>query len=393
MAASVLELPPPPPITSLEPFTPLLAVSIREDPLRQLFVHLGLCRGTQTVYGAERTTSYRVRQLDRRFERAPNAFALEPDAADGVLGFHGGAGRGVTILQAGEPVTFARYILRTQSRWFIAEPDPRLEATGDSCSPGPEGLVWREADPQEQLFWGPDHYQAALTTRLRGGSVPGEPDLVRRARNFFIGFELRTHRALVHWPLQEAVNGLMDPLIRRAHTRVFNGQSDVQRLAIPECDASELERVARVFHETMEVELGTTPEDIVLAAGLFAAGQLRWPMNGLWITQPSSGLFLLFGELALAACSMEDPPGGRPFWEAVALAFIAAREVFVDVYKPNVREDGLARFRACAFQERKSASWDQSDLLGVSRGYAPVDLETRAGSAMKDHFPAFCRQP
>ena len=109
-------------------------------------------------------------------------------------------------------------------------------------------------------------------------------------------------------------------------------------------------------------EASANPKAVGTAFERFANGQLRTPVFdatfGITTTQPSSGFYFYFAQLALLAAEVLEGAQGK-CWGQLANAMVRTQEVFARNYSPD-----SAGKSACATSE--SSAWRPGDYCGCN---------------------------
>ena len=174
---------------------------------------------------------------------------------------------------------------------------------------------------------------------------------------------------------------------------------------------AEVRYVAQLFYEQMPDSWkrsrdGVDPMAVGSAFERFANGQLRTPVFdetfGITTTQPSSGFYFYFAQLAFLAAEVLDRALAT-FWGQMANAMVRTQEVFTRNYSPDNAEKS-----PCS--SRESSEWRPEDYCGCNfaqprytdkeldqlrRDYAkrlPRDLEKQAAINAEKAFPGLAAE-
>jgi hypothetical protein len=212
---------------------------------------------------------------------------------------------------------------------------------------------------------GPNDYLAELANALNGLTGP-----LADASRFFAEFDRRSSSVLE--ASAKMTNSVVvvsrmakDRLVERLHDQIAspgkykqfdttNEVEDLRRVAalFVECAASHLgppappkssskrKRSKRKSPSASARALSEAKIDLMRfedAFEAFADGQLRLQLpSGMWSTQPSSGFYFYFAELALLAAEAKlDPPFGPSLWTTLAKVMIRTQETYCARYGPE----------------------------------------------------------
>lgn len=264
-------------------------------------------------------------------------------------------------------------VRRLALRWPATTPTPRLRATGRAETPVLVKLVVRDASGQAAAVvpidtdtrtppqahtpdapdWealrsslSPEEYLLSIDRAL---ATP-EDDEITRGRRFFAALDRRTNPFLLTGLValgrmfredaaqrRMAIEYLGNELRERVRVRCRGLDAgrdscpDLRERVLPHL-VPKLRAISRVFLATVDEHFPGDPAGFERAFVLFANGALRLVLPDLaTTTQPSSGNFFLFGELALAAID-HGVDAGR--WSVLAGPMIRSQRIFARVYAP-----------------------------------------------------------
>jgi hypothetical protein len=373
-----------------------------------LFVYLGIDRGWRELLQGVRCDRTRLLEGIPDFRPVRNAYLLDSEVR--IL-FDSNHSNSLDVLEAGETLTFAQYYFWNGKQWFVT--DPRLKETEDDppCLHPKSKLEWRPKNKNDRLFMGAEDYQVHLTT-LQGAAFDSlsrarvldktatEKD---RAKAFFVGLELKTHLALMKGEVADAVWALLAFLPERTMHRAYNlaDPPPADPKPLPPLHTESLQVIDRVFREVLEQSFHRTiarisKDEIANVVELFASGGLRTEFEpGRWVTQPTSGNFMFFCELALSILESLYPMPGpeRSLWTNFAYAFAVSAEMFADVYFASKDpKEGFMCYRACAFNKHRAKRWTNQRRLRVRSKFALLperDLPKLSAAVTRNLFPGF----
>jgi hypothetical protein len=194
-------------------------------------------------------------------------------------------------------------------------------------------------------------------------------EATRNASWFFFDLDrqseekLRSHYLAAGSPLLAAVDGLQPALEGRMRNRIQRRKSP-PGLCGPEYFpvGDPMRRITDLFFGGLSQHLFANGPivvaDVERAFERFAAGQLRLrTASGFWSTQPSSGWYFYFAELALLGgeeghvASALLTPAERAQWRDLANVLVRSQELFTKAYDPKHGDCAEPARRASPFPE------------------------------------------
>lgn len=279
----------------------------------------------------------------------------------------------------GERPELVRIVLQTPTQILVAKTanEPCLDTLHLQFAPEPGGAA--------QNVPGPAQYTAELQAALQAPPGP-HPE----ASRFFAHFDHVTLDVLGATPsMTTAIESVSLMAQQRLSDRLKEHLADPTSYTpypFSETERTDLRRVAELFVETASTYLApkgtrfdrllgprraaglSRQEKAAAAAGIdlksfeqafeaFADGNLRIKLqpSGMRSTQPSSGFYFYFAELALLAAEAElDPPLDRKLWEALGNVMVRTQEVFAARYGPEEalhHDRDTSSYGACLYRE------------------------------------------
>ena len=283
------------------------------------------------------------------------------------------------VEESGEPIEFVRWILIVGNVVEMFERE--MAKTGDYCDLAKARYKARLASKDERVcFFVQDYHDALVDGPPRAQVLD---DYHESSRRFFLNIDLHTHPKLKSDDrrLTYACSHSSPILQSRVCARIATNSCGMpERLS----DAHILP-ITSLFEASLARNLGDDLDHLADAFESFAAGELRWQLpHGEWMTQPSSGLFFLFGEFALAA--YENTQSVR--WLAMARSMIGAQEIFMAAYQRRETESGFNTYSGCNYKGRVC----QALKHHIRRRYCQLDygdLLCQAGLNGYVAFPDF----
>jgi hypothetical protein len=269
--------------------------------------------------------------------------------------------------------------------------------------PHDSSSFWVSNDPTIAAGFTPRMYVHSMRQALEGGS--GEP--LTRYRRFFFEIDRRAEpRLRVGLSPSECDdlerhidNSAAFLAVRSSFSARLKGYSSWPHRPHPQgrwaINGNDLAYVANVFeglarqcfpHPARGVDLDETED----AIEMFANGELRMRLPGpeVWSTQPSSGSFHLFAELALLV--LEQQPSNA-LWLRLANAFVRSQRIHARVYAPCARgsDGGWTRFDYTACCYRRARAFTGCERESLRREYAGMDSQTLARASAHHAWTAF----
>lgn len=211
---------------------------------------------------------------------------------------------------------------------------------------GPATPLPQNGDGNDPLLITPEDYVRLMSRRL----TADWKHPLAKARQFFFLLDYETHPFLrpIHCPKpisDRLVSNLADRLEYRAR-RLHEGRPGSR--ALTETTANAVRGVMAVMSRLVK-RCFATIDECKRAFAAFASGETRFQVvkhsdgteEGMWTTQPSSGYFFLFGELALVAATLarhDADPDATHLWSHLAEAAIRAQPVFVAAYARRLQK-------------------------------------------------------
>jgi hypothetical protein len=293
----------------------------------------------------------------------------------------------VEIASQGDQLQLARILLEIPKGFVHVHP---------AGSPAPRGTGPVSAEAEPRVF---DHaeYQRAMRNVL--DALP--PSVLTRAREFFHALDRHTEADLVKsnpFPTPTAAEGkrvlAAAQFVRRGLDVRMSARMREHRAApfrsTPFADPLSfrppVQRVSDVFLRLLWQHFpdgrgGLDLAGVEEAFELFATGELRLHLDELdvWTTEPSSGAFFLFGELALLATECEVEP---ELWTRLANVMVRAQELFCRTYPVRAERPRLADYSTASYAPDGRPS--PSERAALRALYAGLTHEELSMAAMRN---------
>lgn len=341
-------------------------------------------------------TSLPLGAFDLRPASHPNVISLGISTGPEVLA---NGRRSLVVYGLGEPAELVRIVARTDTHFHQLRATTRAPCLSD----GDLLLThaWSTSAPvtaPSGLLFGPDEYQADLNRAIAAMPTATADDVLEKQQSSYFA----SLNALTDGKLNGFLGGLQPTLnLHLANTSIAAGQRQRHMLMefraaaglpagtpLPPFPSSghkhSVTEVAAAF-EKARIDNLMSHDGVSEAFLAFAEGHLRLELPNLqvWSTQPSSGLFFLFGEFALLAHEC----GLGASWLPLARTLCLARELYVRAYPPTpgVPLDAGA-YVACNFVH---PAHDPDRLALLRREFAALDYEAlvrRSAQQTDDHL-------
>lgn len=214
-------------------------------------------------------------------------------------------------------------------------------------------------------------------------------DLDRETNDMLIGPYLGAGSATRRAAIKLVAPWVMDQCARRARN-LPSEQPCPQRWEA-------VEMLLEMWTQTIVGNLGADLALFEEAFEQFANGDLRFRLrDGQWTTQPSSGLFFLFGELALAGAEF-GKTADRADWERIANATVRAQEIFTAAYAPKHRPNRAVYrdYGACFYSSAQRLV--PSEIAAIRKRYTACKDATaigqKAGHNAREAMPGLLDPP
>lgn len=320
-----------------------------------------------------------------RFDFANPGNALRADAVGDLS---------LETRSSGEPVCPSALIFDRVTKWTLIRP-----YEGCLCSENPKLSATDVPKTSPLPTIGPEEYKSRVRDRLE--RERNHPHAAARA--FFFRLDCATHPWLRESrPTGEPLENLTEILATRLCSRamLWRDRGHVN-LNLPEPTVTEAFRgVLSLMKALLDASFQnptTQYKDALLA---FANGDMRFRLfsgphgdEGMWTTQPSSGYFFLFAEIALLGVhlSMEAPDvDAVRLWSHAAEGALAALPVFVGAYgTPIVAPRRFTDIDPCDIcpSTPDQLAEIRSHFTGVGDVPSYRDLCVRAAEHMLNFFP------
>ena len=265
---------------------------------------------------------------------------------------------------------------------YVVETDDEVVGLHSEDAPclDPDALWVDSQSPLNTQLLDPVAYHNALELTLGDPTLPFLND-----RWFFFDLDRHTatHLRDVYLPsttydpadVKRHINELMLNLpqrLKRRHGDYVGGTPYTMPTSpAPDPLLGALRYLSRLFTDLFKRHLhtpGGDPDPVAIGNCFdrFANGELRLlVLSGVWTTQPSSGYYFLFGELAMMCVECGVAPTAYPhLWEDLVNSFVRSQEMFGAVYSPCVAgaQPKMLDYCSCSFDSTKQLI-DKSALL------------------------------
>ncbi|HED65675.1 MAG TPA: hypothetical protein ENJ09_08990 [Planctomycetes bacterium] len=233
-------------------------------------------------------------------------------------------------------------------------------------------------------------------------ALPAGP--LRAGRSFFFELDRRSEAALAPVTLppaeyaahRSALNGALGGLVRRFESRFAGDGTPTPVSGALRQDVGHfstlLARLARAAFPAAGTSESAGVEVPALAAAFerFANGELRLflPGVGVWTTQPSSGFYFFFAELAFACIELDID---ADLWRPVLPTLVATQRIFADLYRPDpveVPAPDQADYHPRWFDASRQWTEERKRALRSEfSGLTPSDLDRAATAHAREAFP------
>jgi hypothetical protein len=254
-----------------------------------------------------------------------------------------------------------------------------------------------------QLLRGPRAYLQSMAARL--AELDRSKDPLAEARRHFFELDRETHPMLAPSYLRGQGASSREVLARRVTTLWLtqylagrcreracrHAQGDSLALGDPSPDRRrQLRLVADLFRRLIWARFRDDLERYQDAFEHFANGDLRFALDdGQVTTEPSSGWFFLFAELAMVIAHDAARRPERDFWEHIANVAVRCQKIYCRVYGPaNPARATFGSYRAAQYHEaRRLLPRDFDALARAYRGCTVTELARRAAANACELMP------
>ena len=300
-----------------------------------------------------------------------------------------------------ESVSISSLVLECEHEWVA------IRVYGDSCFGCKAARYsvsrWPKSSPAPVI--GRCEYIALMRDRLSRESHHEYAS----ARRFFFLLDCATHPQLHDPPPEpQAVENFKKHLKTRVKSRAQRFQRRAAKLEIdlPDSLMGVVRPILGLYRDLMKRCFCGSVDEYKRGVIAFANGSTRFRLlsgphgdEGMWTTQPSSGYFFLFGELALLGAQFaasEADAEGHHVWCHAAEAAIAAQPVFADAYgRLDIPELNFWDFDPCRVRSKPRCELI-AVMDGLTRSTEPLnltDLYRQAGENASNRLAGILKEP